>query len=62
MEEDLEVLELLPLPESWNQGKFTLVLNRCRGCEKHAHTTRHQESVIYYLMNDQDFIEKSTQL
>ena len=41
--QDLDSIELIQLVDGWNTGRFSINLNRCRDCEKHASTNRHQE-------------------
>lgn len=40
------------LPETWNQGRFQIVINRCSDCDKHNTTTWHQEADFANKFND----------
>lgn len=51
---ELEENEVLPVPlETWNQGRFQIIINHCTQCSTHQTTTWHEEA---------DYVEKFNEL
>lgn len=51
-EAKMELEEALPvLPESWCNGDFKIVINRCHDCNKHEEYSRHSEETFIMAFN-----------